>query len=99
MVDAREHRRRDLLHVLGDGGTFAMVDAVLDWLDTDRAGVLPAELIGLSEAAAILGVSRQRLWNWTADPSRHFPRPIVTLGCGPIFHRPQVEQWKTGNTD
>lgn len=98
-MDARERRRHDLLRVLGDGGSFAMVDAVLDWLDTNQGGVLPEEILGLSEAAAMLGVSRQRLWNWTNDPSKNFPRPIVVLGCGPIFARPQVETWKTGNTD
>lgn len=98
-MDAREQRRHDLLRVLGDGADFAMVDRLLVWLDTDRGGVLPGEILGLSEAAAMLGVSRQRLWNWANDPSRHFPRPIVVLGCGPIYARPQVETWKTGNTD
>jgi predicted DNA-binding transcriptional regulator AlpA len=95
--DAR--RRLDLLHVLGDGADFAMVDRLLVWLDTHPGAVYPEDLVGLSEAAAILGVSRQRLWNWTADPKKHFPRPIVTLKSGPIFVREQVEQWKTGNTD
>lgn len=100
-MDAHQSRRHDLLRVLGDGGTFAMVDAVLDWLGSTESGVRTEDIIGLSEAAAILGpnVSKQRLWNWTRDPKKHFPRPIVTLKAGPIFHRPQVEQWKTGNTD
>jgi predicted DNA-binding transcriptional regulator AlpA len=97
--EATGRRRLDLLHVLGDGADFAMVDRLLTWLDVDRGGVQPEDLMGLSEVAAMLGVSKQRLWNWTADPGKNFPAPIVTLGCGPIFHRPQVEQWKTGNTD
>lgn len=92
-------RRLDLLHVLGDGADFAMVDRLLVWLDSSRAGIQVEDILGLSEAAAMLGVSRQRLWNWTNDPSKNFPRPIVVLGCGPIFARPQVETWKTGNTD
>lgn len=99
MDDAAGRRRLDLLHVLGDGGSFAMVDRVLAWLDTHPGAVMPDDLMGLSEAAAMLGVSKQRLWNWTRDPKRHFPRPVVTLASGPIFVRDQVETWKTGNTD
>lgn len=98
-MDAHQRRRLDLLRVLGDGGTFAMVDAVLEWLGTTTVAVSPEDLMGLSEVAAMLGVSKQRLWNWTADPKRHFPKPVVTLASGPIFLRDQVQTWKTGNTD
>lgn len=99
MDDAAGRRRLDLLHVLGDGADYAMVDRLLAWLDTNPGAVLPADIIGLSEAAAMMGVSRQRVWNWTADPKKHFPRPLTTLKSGPIFHRERVETWATGNTD
>lgn len=92
-------RRLDLLHVLGDGGSFDMVDRVLAWIDGQPGAVRPEDILGLSEVAAMLGASRQRVWNWTADPKKHFPRPITTLKSGPIFAREQVEVWKTGNTD
>ncbi len=98
-MDAHERRRRDLLRVLGDGADFAMVDRLLAWLDMHPGAVMPEEILGLSEAAAMLGVSRQRLWNWTADPGKLFPRPITVLKSGPIFARQHVETWKSGNTD
>lgn len=86
-------RRHDLLRVLGDGGSFAQVDAVLAWLDSQE-GVRPSDIMGLAEVAAHLGVTKQRVWNWTADPTKDFPAPIVELGCGRIFSRQQVEEWK-----
>lgn len=49
------------------------------------------ELLGVSEAAAVLGVSRQRLAEIRHKPD--FPQPIFELAAGPIWLRPAVASW------
>jgi hypothetical protein len=53
-------------------------------------------LVGSSEAAAILGVSRQRL-NQIVAQAPDFPRPDAVLTCGRIWTRDAVETWATGH--
>ena len=47
------------------------------------------DLVGTTEAAEILGVKP----NVISDRRRRgrFPQPIVTLSCGPIWHREDIE--------
>jgi predicted DNA-binding transcriptional regulator AlpA len=47
------------------------------------------ELLGATEAAALLGVSRQRLHQLRADG--RFPSPLLELASGPIWMRAAVE--------
>ncbi len=47
------------------------------------------DVVGVSEAAALLGVSRQRLDQLTARDD--FPEPMVRLAAGPIWLRWSIE--------
>jgi len=66
-----------------------------DELEEDLARSTFPELVGVSEIAKILGVSRQRV---SALQSREgFPEPIVRLRSGPVWTRPSlnffVDDW------
>lgn len=49
-------------------------------------------LVGVSEIAAMVGMSRQAVSNWR---KRHkdFPKPLAELEGGPVFHYKTIEQW------
>lgn len=49
----------------------------------------PNDLLGVGEAAAVLGVARQRLYQLRARVD--FPAPFVELACGPIWLRDDIE--------
>jgi predicted DNA-binding transcriptional regulator AlpA len=57
---------------------------------------IPSELVGISEIAAILGVSRQRAHALVRRSD--FPEPIARLASGSVWTRPSidlfVESWK-----
>lgn len=65
-----------------------------------RRPVIP-ELVGVSEIADILSVSRQRAHQLTKR--QDFPEPIARLSSGPIWTRPSltrfVEEWHSGKPD
>lgn len=48
-------------------------------------------LVGLTEIAAMLGVSRQRASQLSA--SKGFPAPLDRLAMGPVWRRTTVERW------
>lgn len=50
------------------------------------------DLVGCSEIATKAGVSKPAVINW-ANRYSDFPRPLATLGCGPIFLWSEVKQW------
>jgi hypothetical protein len=47
------------------------------------------DLVGSTEAAEILGIAAQAVHNRVHRGT--FPEPIVTLACGPIWHRSDIE--------
>lgn len=51
----------------------------------------PSELIGSQEAVAITGMKRSAFS--MARQRGLVPEPIVTLACGPIWTRSQIEEW------
>jgi chromosome partitioning protein len=55
----------------------------------------PGELLGLSEVATLLGVSRQAIGNWR-QRRENFPTPVADLKSGPIWRRAEIEEWATG---
>lgn len=57
----------------------------------DARPSLPALVSGV-EAAAILGVSRQRVHQLTTENSR-FPAPIVVLASGKVWLRSEIEEF------
>lgn len=71
--------------------------------EQDRRLAVPAipELVGVTEIAEDLGVSRQRAHQLTKRPD--FPAPIAKLQAGPVWTRPSldrfVEQWREAKPD
>ena len=56
----------------------------VDLLDRELASPALSELVGPIEAAAMLGVSRQRV-HQLATQHRRFPAPLLRLGSGPLW--------------
>ena len=50
------------------------------------------ELVGLTEAAELAGVSRQTIWNWK-NFYESFPQPIAELAAGPIWEKDAMLAW------
>jgi predicted DNA-binding transcriptional regulator AlpA len=53
----------------------------------------PPETVGAAEIAQMLGVSRQRVSQLTAQPG--FPEPWLSLRMGKIWLASDVRQWAT----
>lgn len=78
---------REVLTVLGDGGTMDMATRITDWyLDRHR------NVGGLAEVAVRLDASRQQAWNW-ADRYPTFPAPLAILASGRVYDLPTVDAW------
>ncbi|MGH2717802.1 MAG: helix-turn-helix transcriptional regulator [Actinomycetota bacterium] len=56
------------------------------------------ELVGVAEAARLLGVSRQRV-HQIVQSNCEFPRPVAELSVGRIWRRADVEAWMASNPD
>ena len=71
---------------------------VIDWAEFERQLEQPThpDIIGVSELAEILDVSKQRASELARQ--RTFPRPFVQLASGPVWHEPTVRrfvaEWK-----
>lgn len=53
--------------------------------------ILPADLVGQKEAAAMLGWDPRRVTTYRQRGS--FPEPIQQLAAGPVWTRQQIEDW------
>lgn len=57
------------------------------------------EIVGMSEAADILGFSRSNFnqhrhrYDRPEDADNPFPQPIAKLACGPIWLKRDMEKW------
>lgn len=65
-----------------------------DWT-ADQENPRPQDLVGATEAAQLLGVSRQRVGQLAERPD--FPAPIARISAGPVWTRASVhafmERW------
>ncbi len=50
------------------------------------------DLVGISEVAELLGVSRQRV-DKISRTDEHFPTPVAELHAGRVWLRADVEEW------
>jgi predicted DNA-binding transcriptional regulator AlpA len=50
------------------------------------------EVVGVREIAAVLGVSRQRVYQ-LIESYDDFPAPVATLALGRVWSRAAVEAW------
>lgn len=60
---------------------------------TGRIAQEPGSLLGVTELAALLEVSRQRAA--IISMTEGFPRPVDQLRMGPVYRRADVEAWRT----
>ncbi len=93
--------RREVLHVLGDGGTMHMADQVVAWFTVKQdqmTGLRPSDIVGVAEIAAMTGRRKQDVINWIAR-GHSFPDPVTVLASGRIWDRNQVEVWIAGHSD
>ena len=52
-------------------------------------------LVGAREIAAMLGVTRQRVYQLSQEPG--FPPPVAELGLGKVWETADVERWAAQN--
>jgi len=52
---------------------------------------MPQNLVGASEVADLLNVSKQTLVNWRAKGD--FPEPVAELKSGPVWDQADVLRW------
>ncbi len=72
---------------------------ILDWrihregaaIPTDALPVFP-EFVGVSEAAELLGVSKQRAWTLARRPD--FPPPVKVLKATPVWLKRSITAWR-----
>lgn len=88
-VDGREIRRRTRDGCLNGLRRLAGEDALL-WVE-----VTP-ELVGVSEAAEILGWDRRRVATYVARGV--FPQPVAALASGRVWRREDIEAFRTDRT-
>ena len=50
------------------------------------------EVVGVTEVAALLGVSRQRV-DQISHSDLDFPEPMTTLGRGRLWEKRSIEKW------
>lgn len=67
------------------------VPAIYARLEADRRS---EDLFGVAEIAALLGVSRQRVYELRAKPQ--FPQPMTELAAGPVWARTEIDAFLAG---
>lgn len=87
-----------------------MGQRVLDWLDAQPAapapppvhlaGIPPENILGLAEAAQVVGKPTATLRTWINKGLYSFPEPVTRVAsAGGIWDREQVDIWVMGNAD
>jgi predicted DNA-binding transcriptional regulator AlpA len=100
----RDDLVREVLSLLGDGGTTDHARAVVAWVVNRFPPVagdcVPTDLVGVNEVASILGTSRANVLRWSNGQGRtDFPRPVFILACGPHWSDSTVRAWKMAQDD
>ena len=52
----------------------------------------PPELLGLTEAADYIGVSRKTMHQWVVRGTHNLP-PHAALACGPVWRASDIAAW------
>lgn len=77
----------EALEALGAAGTIELLEVA----PRGRGAAAP-ELLGASDVARLLGLSRQRVYQ-LLEEREDFPRPVVELARGSLWRRQEVEAW------
>jgi len=62
------------------------------WSSSPRMPTTSVEVVGATEGARILGVSRQRFYE-LQEQREDFPRPVQVLGRGSLWDAAELERW------
>ena len=55
------------------------------------------DILGVTEAAELLGISVVTFKNWQRAKTAPLPEPDAVLRCGPIWRRSTIERYMRGN--
>jgi len=55
------------------------------------------DIVGVSEAAEMLGISVVTFKNWQRSAVKPLPPADIVLKCGPIWRRSTLERWAKNN--
>jgi predicted DNA-binding transcriptional regulator AlpA len=58
---------------------------------SDFLNVAPEDMVGVSELAELLGVTKRTAIRYSQRPD--FPAPLARLAAGPVWKRADVEKW------
>lgn len=102
----RDELVRDVLPRLGDGATREHAEQAVAWA-LDRVGSMMVEwvttqvvgnLVGVNEAAEIVGTTRANVLRWSNGQGRtDFPEPALTLSCGAHWDRKALKRFAVKN--
>jgi predicted DNA-binding transcriptional regulator AlpA len=73
--------------------TGLQVYRIEDWI-AEQENPTPQDLVGATEAAQLLGVSRQRVGQLAQRPD--FPAPVARISAGPVWTRASVDAFMDG---
>ncbi|MCU1677722.1 MAG: hypothetical protein JWM93_2480 [Frankiales bacterium] len=78
----------------GVPGVAAVAAEAIEFEEAERRVLAPAvpELVGISEIAGLLGVTKQRA-NQLVTEHKDFPRPAQQLAAGKLWPKSAVEAW------
>ena len=68
------------------------LDVGIRRVEVTHAGFEPLDLVGATDIARILGVSRQRVYQLAERPG--FPKPATSLARGALWSRGEIEAWR-----
>lgn len=95
----RDSLARELVFRLGDGGTMDQARAAVDWAIERFMPVVAerilSDLVGVREAASLIGQPRAVLLRWANGQGRtDMPEPVLTLDCGAHWSRTVLTKWR-----
>jgi predicted DNA-binding transcriptional regulator AlpA len=73
-------------------GQYVLYSDYRDLAEHFEEALSVTNLVGVTEIANMVGMSRQAVSNWRRR-HKDFPQPIADLNGGPVFHYKTIEQW------
>jgi hypothetical protein len=103
-LPTRDDLVREVLPLLGDGGTTDVARRAVDWAIERFLPMVGervvTELAGVNEVAGLLGTSRANVLRWSNGQGRtDMPAPVLTLSCGPHWSRSTLAAWVPADQD
>lgn len=95
---------REVLPLLGDGGTSDHARAAVDWAIARFLSLVVetsvGRLVGMGEVIELTGTTRAQILRWSNGEGRtDFPDPVLSLRCGNHWDRRVVEKFMARLSD